>query len=70
MTDDRRPSIYYYEQAQRIRQLAADAHSDETRGQFLTLAEQYERLASQACKTSMASPGAPQQEQHDQGARA
>jgi len=41
---------YYQEQSQRIRRLAADAHSSETRAQFLALAEQYERLAGQAAR--------------------
>lgn len=50
----RQPALYYQDQAQRIRHLAATAHSDETRQQFLTLAEQYERLAGQALKTSAA----------------
>lgn len=52
MTDSRQPALRYYDQAQRIRQMAADAHSEETRTQFLTLAEQYERLAGQALKTA------------------
>ncbi len=44
------PATYYQEQSQLIRRLAVDAHSSETRDQFLALAEQYERLAGQAAR--------------------
>lgn len=47
---------YYQEQSQRIRKLAADAHSSETRDQFLALAQQYERLAGQAASRPRSSP--------------
>ncbi len=50
---------YYLDQAQRIRRLASDAHSLETRDQFLALAEQYERLAGQATRPSPTSPRRP-----------
>lgn len=51
MTDEYlSPVTHYEEQAQRIRQLAVEAHSPETRDQFITLAEQYERLAGQAAR--------------------
>lgn len=53
MTDEARG--YYQEQSQRIRQLAANAHSTETRDQFLALAEQYERLG-QASRRPLSSP--------------
>ena len=55
MNDDHcPPALHYHDQAQRIRHMAETAHSDETRRQFLALAEQYERLAGQALKTSAA----------------
>lgn len=53
MNDDyRQPAVHYHDQAQRIRQLADEAHSDETRKQFLALAGQYERLAGQALRAA------------------
>jgi len=69
MTNTRPPALYYHDQAQRIRQMAAEAHSDETRKQFLTLAEQYERLAGQALRSAAPSRGyepyAPQPQSGD-----
>lgn len=44
------PAMYYQEQSLLIRRLAVDAHSSETRDQFLVLADQYERLAGQAAR--------------------
>jgi hypothetical protein len=53
MSDDYRQSaVHYHDQAQRIRQLADQAHSAETRQQFLALAGQYERLAGQALRSA------------------
>lgn len=45
MADEAVPAAgHYHEQSLRIRRLAADAHSIETRDQFLALAAQYDRL--------------------------
>jgi hypothetical protein len=52
------PAVHYHDQAQRIRSLAAEAHSLETRDQFLALAEQYERLAGQAARLPSPRPAA------------